>query len=321
VALGRDEEAIAALRRVLALDPARDGVQARLELLRFRTIQASLSAGQRAREARRHDEAVAYFERALAQSPESTMILSELTRAELAQGRLDQAERHARRSTEIEPREAGWQALLGEVLEARGQFTPAAEAYARADLLAPDEAWRTRSRELRDRAELEALPESFRAITSATTITRADVAAFIGINLRDLVAAAPARVTTVATDVRTHWAASWILSVTRTGIMSVFPNHTFQPATVVRRGDLANVMAVLVQLAGSGRKTELAKWQVARPRFADLAASNVFYAPSALVSAAGVMAPDDSGRFMPTRPATGAELEQAVRRIAAIAGR
>lgn len=321
VGLGRDEEAIAALQRVLALDPAREGVQARLELLRFRTTQASLSAGQRAREAGRHDEAVAYFERALAQSPESTMILSELTRAELALGRLDQAERHARRSAELEPREAGWQALLGEVLEARGQLRPAAEAFARADMLEPDEAWRTRSRELRDRAELAALPESFRNITSAATITRADVAAFVGIHLRELVAAAPARVTTVATDVRTHWAASWILSVTRTGIMSVFPNHTFQPATVVRRGDLANVMAVLVQLAGSGRKTELAKWQVARPRFTDLAPSNVFYAPSALVSAAGVMAPDDNGRFQPTRPATGPELEQAVRRIAAIAGR
>jgi hypothetical protein len=103
--------------------------------------------------------------------------------------------------------------------------------------------------------------------------------------------------------------------------MSVFPNHTFQPATVVRRGDLASVMAVLVEMASGTRKGDLSKWQAARPRFADLAASNLFYPSSALVSAAGVMAPDGNGRFDPTRPATGAELDEAVRRIAAIAGR
>jgi hypothetical protein len=101
----------------------------------------------------------------------------------------------------------------------------------------------------------------------------------------------------------------------------VFPNHTFQPATVVRRGDLASVMAVLVEMVGSTRQGDLAKWRAARPRFADLAASNLFYASSALVTAAGVMAPDGTGRFDPTRPATGAELDEAVRRIAAIAGR
>lgn len=321
VGLGRDDEAIAALQRVLSLDPSREGVQARLELLRFRTVQSSLSSGQRARGAGRYDEAVAHFERALAQSPDSTMILGELTRSEIALGRFDQAEQHVRRSIQIEPREADWQALLGDVLEAHGDLRAAAEAYTRANLLEPDDAFAVRGRELSERAVLAALPESFRNITSATTITRADVAAFIGLHLRDVVAGAPARVTTVATDVRTHWASSWILPVTRAGIMTVFPNHTFQPATVVRRGDLASVMAVLVQLAGAGRKTELAKWQVARPRFADLAVSNVFYRPSALVSAAGVMAPDADDRFAPTRPATGAELEQAIRRIAAIAGR
>jgi tetratricopeptide (TPR) repeat protein len=230
VGLGRDEEAIGALQRVLALDPARPGIQARLDLLRFRTTQTSLSAGQRARAAGRHDEAVLHFERALAQSPESTMILGELARAEIALARPDQAEQRVRRAMQIEPREADWQALLGEVFAARGQLREASEAYARADRLEPDESWRTRSRELRDRAESEALPEAFRNVTSAATITRADVAAFVAIQLRDLVSAAPPRVTTVATDVRTHWAAPWILSVTRTGIMTVLSAAATWPA-------------------------------------------------------------------------------------------
>lgn len=319
--LRRDAEAIAAMERVLVLDPAREAVRTRLELVRFRLTQSLLGSGQQARAAGRTDEAVTYFERALVQSPQSTMILNELARTEMAAGRLDNAERHARRAAQVEPREAAWQALLGDVLEARGQMAAAADAYARANLLDPSDEFRDRSRELRERAELAALPESFRRLTSAETITRADVAAFVGIHLKDLVARAPVRATTVATDVRTNWAAAWILVVTRAGIMTVYPNHTFQPTTVVRRGDLATVMAVLVQLAGAGRKAELSQWQASRPRFADLPASNVFYTASALVTAAGVMAPDATGRFNPTRPATGAELDLAVRRIGTLAGR
>jgi tetratricopeptide (TPR) repeat protein len=319
--LRRDADAIAAMERVLVLDPAREAVRTRLELVRFRLTQSLLGSGQQARAAGRTDEAVTYFERALVQSPQSTMILNELVRTEMTAGHLDQAERHARRAAQIEPREAAWQALIGDVLEARGQLGAAADAYARADMLDPGDEYRARGRELRERAELAALPESFRRLTSAETITRADVAAFIGIHLKDMVARAPVRATSVATDVRTNWAAPWILPVTRAGIMTVYPNHTFQPATVVRRGDLATVMAVLVQLAGAGRKSDLSQWQASRPRFADLPASNVFYPAAALVAAAGVMAPDAAARFSPTRPATGAELDAAVRRIGTLTGR
>ena len=319
VGLGRDADAIGAMQRVLALDPARENVRTRVELLRFRLTQTSIGAGQQARAAGRHAEAIGHFARALEQSPDSTMILNELARTEIAAGQLDAAERHARQSLKIEPREAGWQALLGDVLEARGQFSAAAEAYDRAELLESSEVWRARSRNLRERAVIAGLPESFRSVTSAGSITRADVAAYIGIHLRDLLAAAPARVTTVATDVRTHWAAAWILPVTRAGIMSVFPNHTFQPAAVVRRADLASTMAVLVEIAAGHRPADLSKWQAARPRFLDLPASNLFYASSAVATAAGVMSTDTAGRFNPTQPATGADLDQAVRRLAAMA--
>jgi len=319
IGLGRDAEAIASMQRVLALDPAHENVRTRLELLRFRLTQTAIGAGQAARAAGRHGEAVAHFARALEQSPGSTMILNELARTEIAAAQLDAAERHARQAMQAEPRDARWQALLGDVLEARGQFSAAAEAYDRAELLEPSEEWRARSRELHDRAVIAGLPASFRGVTSAESITRADVAAYIGLHLRDLLASAPARVTTVATDVRTHWAAPWILPVTRAGIMTVFPNHTFQPAAVVRRADLASTMAELVRIAASRRPADLARWQAAQPRFADLPASNLFYASSALAAAAGVMSPDAAGRFNPTQPATGADLEHAVRRIAAMA--
>ncbi len=320
--LGRDAEAIGSMERVLALDPQRDLVRTRLELVRFRSTQSLIDAGRQAREARQYDEAVRNFDQALALSPQSTMILRELTQVQMSAGQLESAERYARRMIAIDPRDGQAQALLGDVLEARGQYADASEAYARADALDPNPEWTTRTRELRERAEIAALPPEFGRIATAPTVTRADVAALVGIQLRDLIESAPARATSVATDVRDHWAAPWILGVTRAGAMTTYPNHTFQPATLVRRGDLAVVVAELVRLAADDNaRIDLAGWRAARPTLADVALANVFYLPASLAVASGAMTTDSQGRFNPTANATGADLNAAVERIGQLIGR
>lgn len=319
--LGQDADAMVAMERVLAIDPQRELMRTRLELTRFRLTQSLIDAGQRARTARQYDDAVRHLERAMTLSPRSTVILYELTRAHLAAGRFDDAERYARRAIDVEPAEASWQVALGEVLEAREDYSGAATAFTTADRMEPNPEWRARSRELTERAEWAALPPEFRRVASATQLTRGDVAAFIGIHLRDLVERTPDRAAGVATDVREHWAAPWILPVTRAGIMTIYPNHTFQPESTFSRGDLATVAAALIRLASAERGAELVKWQTARPQFADLPPANVFYPSAALAVTVRVMTADAAGRFDPTRPATGAELDAVVRRVAELAGR
>src|SRR5690606_24159201 len=105
----------------------------------------------------------------------------------------------------------------------RERFGEAADAYASADRLESNAEWRERSRTLREEARLAALPKEFRHVATATALSRGDVAAFIGVNLSSVIDRAPARVTAVATDIRDHWAAPWILPVTRAGIMTIFP--------------------------------------------------------------------------------------------------
>jgi tetratricopeptide (TPR) repeat protein len=319
--LNRDADAIAAMEKVLTLDPKRETVRTRLDLVRFRLTQSLLENGRKARAAGRIDEAEAQFEQALRQSPTSTMILHDLAVTELAAKKLDEAETHARRVTELDARDADGQATLGSVLEARGKYREAAAAYARAAAIDPRPEWRDRSADLREKAELAALPASFAQLPAASSVTRAETAAFIGIRLEALVAAAPRRTTDIATDVRTHWAAPWILPVTRAGIMSIYPNHTFQPAATVRRGDLAAMVASLLRLAGASRPADLARWQAARPRFVDLAPAHVSYPAVALAVGAGAMSADSSGRFDANRLATGADLEAAIRRVAQLAPR
>ncbi len=321
VGLGNDIEAIAALERALEIDPKREALRDRLELLRFKEVQSLIGAGQRARQANRYDEAARLLERALTLSPSSTIILRELSALETARGSLDAAAEHARRAIQIDANDAESHAVLGAVLEARQQYRDAAAAYGRAAAIDPRPIWRERSTALREKANLSAIPAEFRDLPAAAAVSRAQVAALIGTRLEVLVERAPKKVAAVATDVRTHWAAPWILPITQAGIMEVLPNHTFQPAATVRRADLAKVLEQLLAVLATERQIDLGRWRASRPRFADLPPTNLFYNAAALAVASGAMDTREGDRFEPTRPVTGAELVAAIERIEQLAGR
>ena len=309
--------AVDTMARILAIDPARETIRTRLEFLKFKQVQALIEGGRRAREAGQLEDSEAQLERALALSPESAVILRELALVELQRGALAAAEEHARQAVALDPFDAGTHGALGEGLEARGQPADAAAAYARAAAI--DSRYRDRVERLRGKVEAAAVPAELRALPTADTVTRATLAALIGTRFESLLARAPARAPAVATDVRGHWAAAWIVRVTQAGIMEISPNHTFQPAAIVRRGDLARVVGQLVGLA-AGTRPELATWRAARPTFVDVPRSNLFYAPAALAVAAGAMAAEGD-RFLPLRPATGAEALAAAARVEQIARR
>lgn len=318
---GDEVGAVIALERVVTLDPTQEpALRDRIELLRFRQVQALLSSSQEARGAGRSDEAVEALTKALSLSPTSVVILRELAAVELERGDLDGALGHARGAVELDRFDAEAHATLGAVLEARGELGSAAEAYDRAVALEDRSEWRVRGTELATRARLAALPAEFGNLATASTVTRAQVAALIGVRLEALLSSAPRRVTEVATDVRGHWAAPWILPVTRAGVMEIFSNHTFQPGSVVRRGDLAGIVYELLSLATVGNSAELERWAAVAPRFADLAPANLVYRAASTAVAAGVMAADGD-RFGATRPVTGQELLAAVARVGEIANR
>jgi tetratricopeptide (TPR) repeat protein len=307
-----DGAAIVALEHVLSLDPARDDLRSRLELVRLRVIQRLLEASRAARAGGHLEEAQASLTEALRYGPQSPLILRDLAVNETARGALDDAETHARRAIQLEPGDAdGWIALA-DVLEAKRRYADAEQAIGRAVAIDPRPAWRERATRLHERAEMESLPPGFASLPSATTFTRAEAAAYIGIKLPRLLARAAAR-PAVATDIRGHWASPWIVAVTRAGVMPVFANHTFQPGATVRRSDLAGIAAALVTIAKSG-SADLQRWRAARPAFADLPSSHAAYRDAALAVASGTMTSID-GRFEASGRATGTELDGVVSRV------
>jgi len=297
----------------------RDDLRGRLDVLRLRAVQAELSAAATARHAGRFDEAQAALDRARVMSPDSGIVLRELARVESARGAFDAAEEHARKAVTLDPGDAEAHAVLGEVLEAHGRLRDAATAFSRAASLDPRPEWRDRADALNSRAAFNELPAEYRAIPSSQSVTRGQLAALIGMRLESALARAPRRVTVVLTDVRSHWAAAWILPVTRAGLMDPMPNHTFQPGTVVRRSDLAQIVWRAIQVLGA-RPADVARWRAARPSLADVPRTHLASAAIASAVASGAMSATEDGRFQPGRPVTGAEAIAALARLEQIVG-
>lgn len=318
-----DLAAIATLELWLTLEepgPTHDDLRGRLDVLRLRAVQAELAAAATAQQAGRFDQAEAALDRARVMSPNSAIVVRELARVESARGAFDEAERHAREAVQLDPGDAEAHAVLGDVLEAHGRFRDAAAAFSRAVGIDDRPEWRARADALMRRAAFAALPDEFRAIPSASAITRGQLAALLGTRLEAPIARAPRRVAVVLTDVRTHWAAAWILPVTRAGLMDALPNHTFQPGAVVRRADLAEVVWRAIQVLGVHRPADLARWREAQPAISDVPRTHLAATAIAAAIASGAMSAADDGRFGPGQPATGAEATAAIARLEQIAG-
>jgi tetratricopeptide (TPR) repeat protein len=316
---GRLDDAVKTLRDALATDPSLVDVRRRLDVLAFRHQQAAVADARRAADAGRYDEAAAGYERAIASSPESALLYRELAAVELKQGQADKALEHARKAVALDSSDSKGFLLLADVLEVRSDFAAAADAFAKADALEPSEETKASLARARSRADLARLPEEYQAIANATQITRGDLAALVGVRLAALLKSAGRQDAVVVTDVRTHWAAPWIMAAVRAGVMEPYPNHAFGPRGAVRRLDLAQVASKVLTLIETRRPNLGKQWRSSRPRIADLPASHLGYPAAALVVGADVMPLFDGTLFRPTRAVSGAEALDVIHRLEVLA--
>lgn len=311
---GDDAGALKALTALAAAAPSRTDVAARLEVVRLRVAQAELVLADRAKADGKLAEAQLHLERAMAATPENGAVLRASSSLELLMGREDIAEQRARQALAIDPQDPVGYVVLGDALEKQGRLRDAVAAYNRALALDPRPNWRERRDALSASAESVSLPPQYRAITQAAAVTRADVAAILGVRLAGALSHAPDRSATVVTDVRGHWAAAWILPVVRAGWIDALPNHTFQPGGVVRRADLAAIVAAVVIDVASQRPRDISRWRGARPVFADVTRDHAAYVVAAVAVASGVMTAEGD-RFSPARVVSGAELAATITRL------
>ena len=317
--LGQNEQAAAleVFEKALAANASMTSVRSRVDVLRFRAVQEQVSRAQAAARAGRLDEAEIAYERAIAASPESGFLYRELAGVEQQRGNLDDALAHARRAIELDRSDAAAHAIAGAILEGRGEYLAAAQEFEAAASIEESAAYRSRAIELRRKADEAALPAEYQAIPQAAALSRAQVAALFGRRLERFVAGAPQRAPVVMTDIRGHWADTYIQAVTRARLMDAFPNHTFQPDAIVRRGDFAQAVWRALTVIGSRRPEAAAKWRGARPAFTDVSSTHLMYPAVAAAVASGVMTAPN-GEFGFARPISGAEAIEALTRLQAL---
>ena len=98
-------------------------------------------------------------------------------------------------------------------------------------------------------------------------------------------------------------------------MLDPFPNHTFQPAALVRRGDLAAAVSRLVVLATRDDEARREELTTARPKIADMSQGHLSYPAVAVAVASGVMPLLEGDRFGVTRPVSGAEAIDIIGRV------
>lgn len=320
LALNRDADALSAFEGALAADPTQTDLARRVEVLRFRTVEQGLGRARDAARAGRLDEATQAYTAAIASSPDSAFLYRELAAVERQKGDADAALDHFRKSVSLDPGDARTLGQIGELLEARGEFEAAAKSYTDALAVEPSAAIEKRLEDVRAKAALARLPAEYRAIDQAAQITRADLAALIGIRLGAILPSSRRSDAALITDVRNNWAATWIMAVARAGVMEPFANHAFQPRTVVRRTDLAQAAARVLAQIGTKNPARGKAWETARLKFSDLSSSHLAYPAASVAVAAGVMKTSGDNSFQPSRVVTGAEALEAIAALQALAG-
>jgi len=318
LSLNRESEALVALEAALAIDPSMSDLARRVEVLRFRGQQDDLKRARAAATAGRLDEASGLYGRAIQSSPDSAFLYRELAAVEEKQGVIDRALEHYGKAAELEPGDAASRVQIGEMLEARGDFDGAMKAFTEALAIEPDSQLEARLEIVKARSELARLPAEYRAIESAAQVTRGDLAALIGVRLAPLLQSGRTRDAVVITDIRNHWAAAWIVTVARAGVMDPFANHGFQPGGVVRRVDLAQVVSRLLLKVAEATPNQPHPWVSQRLKFPDMAPSHLAYPAASAAVAIGAMKTGSNGSFQPLTAVTGADAISAVDRVASM---
>jgi tetratricopeptide (TPR) repeat protein len=319
LALSRDGDALAAFESALGIDPNQTEIRRRVDILKFRVIEQSIARARESARAGRLDQAVQAYTTAIASSPDSPFLYRELAAIERQRGNTDAALEHFRRAVALDASDAKSIEQIGDILESRGEFDEAAKAYTESLAVEANADVEKKIEDLRGRAALAKLPAEYRAIAEATQITRADLAALIGIRLAPLLRSGQSGDAALITDVRASWAVTWIVAVARAGVMEPFANHAFQPRTIVRRTDLAQAVARLLSRVSSERRGSR-QWESARLKFSDLAPTHLAYPAASVAVASGAMKAGPDTSFQPSRAVTGAEAIDAVAMIQTLAG-
>ena len=241
-------------------------------------------------------------------SPDSAFLYVELAGIKRQQNELSEARVVIEQALALDDNYAEAFLLRGNLFELDGELESAVAAYARANSIMPTDVTAEALSRARNALRTADLPMEYREIEMKAEITRGELAALLGVGLAELLRDAGSGTSTpIFTDTRNHWASQWVIEVARAGIMQVDGRYQFEPARVIRRGDLAEIAASVLSLIADFQPDLGQRWRAARPRFTDLTADHLNFESASIAVGANVLQLDEDGRFLPTGVVSGRE--------------
>lgn len=307
--LGQQAEALEHYRRAAEAHPGDATAKKRLADTKLAFIEQRLAAARGAIDAGATADAIAQYRQAVENVPEISGLRIELSKLLAEAGDLSGA------AAVLEADPTSDALVLGRLGEVRMQlkdYAGAVQAYARAVMRDSSNAdLATALEEAQRTYEFAQMPEEYQRIYTAPQITRADLAALINVKVTALgrLGALEPR---VAVDISGSWAKDHIIKTLALDIISVYPNHTFQPGAMVRRGDLARATA---------RILDLLSWPASPPpAISDMGHNHLHYEAVARVVGAGLMDLTPERAFEAWRPVSGEQAVQVVEALSRLVG-
>ncbi len=291
----------------LKWDPENSFAKQETERIGAAKTAEAMAAAQAAAQAGQIDQSKEAYLRALEYSPKLPEAHLALARIYIKQKDFQQALFHLKTASSNDPQNPALLQEYAEGLFQAGEMSRSLDAYQQAAAAAPqDKVIKDRVEQIKNRLGVVDLPDQFNAIASSEAVTKEDVAALIGVQLRDALGDLNPKAPVIV-DITTSWAQRYIVKAAALNVMEVYSNHTFQPKKNMNRAELAETLVRLIDLLKKNGANIVPQIPVDRIRIADVPPEHFYYQPIVQSLAYQLMdlAPDRT--FRPEQPVAGKE--------------
>jgi tetratricopeptide (TPR) repeat protein len=245
---GKEEQAYNEYIEVLKRDPENGWALKESDAIRVKKTAELLKAGKAYAEAGNKEKGKESYLEALHYSPKSQEAHLALARLYREEASYQNALFHLRTANANDPKNKNILRDYADTLYLAEQFPRSLDIYERLLELDPQsKPVKDRIETLKNKLGIIELPSQFNNIGSSEAVTKEDMAALIGIKLRDALGETSPK-PPVMVDITTSWASRFILKTTALEIMDVYSNHTFQPKKIMTRAEIAEVLVRLVNV-------------------------------------------------------------------------
>ncbi len=307
--------ALEQLNEVARIDPQYPALGQAQNVLKLKATEQYLNTGRQLAD-QNPEEALKYLKAAHDMAPEVAQIPVEIADILLKQNNCREAINYLRIAIEKSPDDLDARTRLADCLLNLQEYQEAKDIYEHLALQMPgNPTVQQRLEEIRKQIFVDSLPQEYQSIPHTTEITRAQLAAYMVVNL-EILQKYRSDNQQIVVDIIQHWAQSYIQKVVSLGIMDVYPNRTFQPNQPATKLELAKAISrilEIVEMSGQGKFP-------ADPRLVipDIPPGHLYYDLVVKPLSARIIGLDADGRFHASRRVNGAEAITVVNQLKAL---